>query len=233
MTTSGEKLVWFGSGDLEKYRQELQLRVQDAMTQYAIRYVVGISGDADSSCQIEAEGILENFISQFQGKNYAILTGGTEGGIPQLGVETARRLGVPTIGVFPKQGRKYALLNLLDLAIETSSPDIGEGVFGTETPSFVNMLNGATIIGGNYGTLAEAVTIFKTNAKRARDRSRSVDGAMPPIYFAPIAGTGGAADLAYAIARGIGIDIGSSMPQAPTADGVSAAQFITHRLKEQ
>ena len=233
MMKSAEKLIQFGSSDIEKYRQELCSRVQETMAQYAIRYIVGISGDADLTRQMQTEEIIEDFVSQFQGKNYAVLTGGTEGGVPQLGVETAKRLGIPTIGVFPKQGRKYALSDSLDVAIETSPPDIGDGIFGTETPTFVNMLDGATIIGGSYGTLTEAATILKTNAKRARDRSRNVDGAMRPLYFAPIAGTGGAADLAYAIARDTGVDIGSSMPQAPTTDGVSAAQFIAHRLEEQ
>lgn len=233
MAPLGKNLIRFDSGDLEKYRQDLRLRVRDVMAQHAIRYVVGISGDADSSRQAQTEEILEEFVSQLQGRDYAILTGGTEGGVPQLGIEVARRLDVATIGVFPKQGRKYALLNSLDLAIETSSPDIGEGAFGTETPSFVNMLDGATTIGGSYGTLTEAATILKTNAKRARDRSRNVEGALPPLYFAPIAGTGGAADLAYSIARDTSVDIGSSMPSEPTTNGASAAQFIAHKLEEQ
>lgn len=160
------------------------------------------------------------------------MTGGTEGGVPQLGVETARRLNVPTIGVFPKQGRKYALLDALDIAIETSPPDIGDGIFGTETPTFVNMLDGATIIGGSYGTLTEVSTILKTNAKRARDRSRNVGDALPPLYFAPIAGTGGAADLAYSIVNDTNVDIGPSIPSKPTFDGCGAAKFIMSNLEE-
>lgn len=160
------------------------------------------------------------------------MTGGTKGGVPQLGMEMAKRLDVPTIGVFPKQGRKYALLGALDIAIETSPPDIGDGIFGTEAPTFVNILDGATIIGGSYGTLTEVSTILKTNAKRARDRSRNVEGALPPLYFAPIAGTGGAADLAYSLARDLGGDIGLSMPEEPATDGVAAARFIADNLEK-
>lgn len=227
-----ENLIQFNSSDLEKYRQELRLQVQEMMTRYAIRYAVGISGDANLAHQTQTESILEEFVSQFQGKNYAILTGGTEGGIPQLGIETARRLGVPTIGVFPKQGRKYALLGSLDIAIETSPPDIGDGIFATETPTFVNMLDGATIIGGSYGTLAEVSTILKTNAKRTRDHSRNIEGTLRPLYFAPITGTGGVADLVYAIARDLSGSIESSMPKEPAPDGLSAARFIIDRLEK-
>lgn len=107
-----------------------------------------------------------------------------------MGMEMAKRLDVPTIGVFPKQGRKYALLGALDIAIETSPPDIGDGIFGTEAPTFVNILDGATIIGGSYGTLTEVSTILKTNAKRARDRSRNVEGGATATLFRTDCGNG-------------------------------------------
>ena len=221
----------FGDNDFEKIREDIRARVGEKMSECAIRYIVGISGDADPDRRVEIESILESFTLQFQGGDYAILTGGTEGGVPQLGVEVAKKLEIPTIGVFPKQGRKYALLKSLDIAIETSSPDIGDGIFGSETPTYVSMLDGATIIGGSYGTLTEASTILKTNSKRARDRARGVDGALPPLYFAPISGTGGVADLAYSIRNNLGDDIGSSMPRNPVATGEDAAQFIKDSLE--
>ena len=206
--------------------------MNEALASLAVRYVVGMSGDADPDKQILTQDIIEEFATHFIGGNYAILTGGTEGGVPQMGVETAKRLGIPTIGVFPKQGTKYTLLSQLDLAIETSPPDIGDGTFGTETPAFVNMLDGATVIGGGYGTLTEISTILKTNTKRARDRSRGLPDTQDPIYFAPITSTGGAAASVYNLTHNLGGDMETSlgMPISPATDGHDAAKFIYDRL---
>ena len=215
-----------------EYRQEMRQRINDALASLAVRRVIGMSGDADPDKQALTQDIIEEFATHFIGGDYAILTGGTEGGVPQMGVETAKRLGIPTIGVFPKQGAKYALLSQLDLAIETSPPDIGDSTFGTETPAFVNMLDGATVIGGSYGTLTEVSTIMKTNVKRARDRSRELPDAQEPIYFAPIASTGGAASSAYELAHSLGGNIEDSlgMPISPAIDSRVAAKFIYDQL---
>ena len=232
MLSGHENLVKCSSSLLESYRQETRRRISEALANLAVRYIIGISGDADQDKKILAQDAIEEFAAHFSDGGYAILTGGTEGGVPQISVETARRLGIPTIGVFPRQGMKYALLNQLDLAIETSPPDIGDGTFGTETPSFVNMLDGATVIGGSYGTLTEAATILKTNMKRARDRSRGVPGAQNPIYFAPISSTGGVANSVYEIARSLGGDTETAlgMPSSPVAEGQAAARFIRQKI---
>ncbi len=234
MSSGHENLMKYTSPLLENYRQEVQQRINEALASLAVRYVIGMSGDADQDKKILTQGVIEEFTNHFTGGDYAILTGGTEGGVPQMSVETAKRLGIPTIGVFPRQGMKYALLNQLDLAIETSPPDIGDGTFGTETPTFVNMLDGATVIGGGYGTLTEVSTILKTNVKRARDRSRELPDAQDPIYFAPITSTGGAAASVYGLAYNLGGDIESTlgMPMSPATDSHTAAQFIHDKLSD-
>ena len=122
--------------------------------------------------------------------------------------------------------------NLLDLAIEISPPDIGEGIFGTETPSFVNMLDGAMIIGGEYGTLTEAATILKVNTKRVRDRSRG-QSVKHPIYLAPIAGSGGAADIIYSTIRVMDCDTGDCIPNNPIYSGSEAADFIICNMSSE
>ncbi|MGE5299043.1 MAG: hypothetical protein ACM3KF_03315 [Acidobacteriota bacterium] len=221
----------FQGGDYGKYRDELQDKVHDVLTRNAIKYIIGISGDADVTQQLRTEGLVEAFIETIKQHPCAVLTGGTKGGVPQIGVEIAKRHGIPRIGVFPQQGHKYALWNELDIAIETTPPDMGEGTFGTETPTFVNLLDAATIIGGSYGTLTEVTTILKTNVKRLADAKRYPESVVrPPIYIAPISGTGGAADHAHEIARVFGRGADTTLPQQPIASGAEAAAFILEKL---
>lgn len=222
----------FNSNAAELRRIETMAAIRNCMARCAIEYVIGISGSADGKNSLRAPDIVESFMSKLQYNNCAILTGGTEGGLPQLGIEVAKKYDIPTIGVFPKQGAKYALKNLLDLAIEISPPDIGEGIFGTETPSFVNMLDGAMIIGGEYGTLTEAATILKVNTKRVRNRLRG-QSVKHPIYLVPIAGSGGAADIVYDTMRAIDCDTGYCIPNYPIDNGSDAADFIICNLNSE
>ncbi len=224
----------FNSDDYEKYRAELVQKVRETLAHNAIRFVLGITGDGGDDHLREAEAAVDGFVEGVRGQGYAILTGGTEGGIPQLGVEVAQKYGVPTIGVFPRQGNKYALFDDLDLAVETTQPDIGDGSFGTETPSFVNLLDGAAVIGGSYGTLVEASTILKVNTKRISDKEKGKD-TPEPIFLAPIIGTGGAADHIYEVARVFARGAEQCLPEVdePVMTGADAARFLRRKLETQ
>ena len=223
--------IRFNSSEYEKHREEVEQSVKEVLARNAIKFVVGISGGAEEKYFERTEALIDEFVGTLQGGNYAILTGGTEGGVPQIGIEAAKRHHVPSIGVFPKQGLKYALLDDLDLAIETTLPDIGEGVFGTETPTFVNMLDGATVIGGSYGTLIEVSTILKANVKRIEKLKKQTEDAQDPIYLAPILGTGGVADQTHEIAQALGCDVTLSMPERPVVRASSAAQYLRQKLE--
>ena len=225
--------IRFNSSEYEKHRIELMQRVKDTLAQNAINCVLGITGDGDDALMGKAETVIGEFMDEIKGKGYAILTGGTEGGIPQLGVELAKENNIPRIGVFPKQGRKYALMDDLDLAIEATLPDIGDGNFGTETPSFVNLLDGATVIGGSYGTLVEATTMLKVNTKRIKDKEQSKDDIRDPIFLAPILGTGGAADHLYEVAKVFQRGAEQCLPAENESllTGVDAAKFLRRKLE--
>lgn len=119
----------FNSNAAELRRIETMAAIRNCMARCAIEYVIGISGSADGKNSLRAPDIVESFMSKLQYNNCAILTGGTEGGLPQLGIEVAKKYDIPTIGVFPKQGAKYALKNLLDLAIENFAPRYRRGYF--------------------------------------------------------------------------------------------------------
>jgi len=206
------------------------LKTREFLADNDISYVIGMSGDAEGDKET-AERIVEEFIRTLADKPVAILSGGTEGGIPELATRTAKRLSVPTIGVYPNQGQKYSLSDHLDLAIQTMPPDVGEGVFGTETPTFVNMLDAATIIGGSYGTLIEITTMLKTNIKRSKEIDSDPKSEARPIYVAPISGTGGAADIVYDLAHVFGRGAERSLPDIPTSTGQEAAAYLMDRLQ--
>jgi predicted Rossmann-fold nucleotide-binding protein len=225
----------FNSDEYEKYRDELEQEVRQTLAQNSIKFVLGIVGDGGDDQLGEVESAVNEFVKEIKGQGYAILTGGTEGGIPQLGVEITKKHDIPRIGVFPKQGRKYALLKDLDLAIEATQPDIGDGNFGTETPSFVNLLDGATIIGGSYGTLVEATTILKVNTKRIADKEKGKENTPGSIFLAPIQGTGGAADHIYEIAKVFKRGAEQCLPDVdePITTGLDAARFLRRKLETQ
>ena len=79
--------IHFHGSDYEKYREELTCRVKGYLAQHAIECIIGISGDADDTKKDRTETMIEEFIGSLKGQGYAILTGGTEGGVPQIGME--------------------------------------------------------------------------------------------------------------------------------------------------
>jgi len=210
--------------DLEKYRNEVWEKIKEFLGSQGIKYVIGISGDADPSSKVDIRSTIEEFVSGISDLPCAIQTGGTKYGVPELGLDIANDFHLPTIGVFPEQGRKYALYDRLDFAVETYAPTIGDPTFGTETPSFAQLLDGATVVGGSFGTLTEVSTILKTSGIRMKAE-------RPPIYLAPIAGTGGVADAAYGFAsmdtKGV---VSASMPDVLLDNGTEAAAFLRDRL---
>lgn len=61
-------------------------------------------------------------MKKLQDYRIAILTGGTEGGVPEDALRIAKDYGILTIGVYPSRGAKRALgENLIDCAIEVQS----------------------------------------------------------------------------------------------------------------
>lgn len=205
------------------YRNRVSNALSSFLTENNLQFVIGLSGGSEHLTQREAIGLISDFVDTIQDSRCAILTGGTQGGIPEWGVKIARASSVPTIGVFPSKGRKYALYPELDLAIETHDPTIGEGTFGTETPSFVQLLDGATVIGGSFGTLTEVATILKVNNGRVKKGQN-------PIYLCPISGTGGVADVLSTLP-----DIGAvrgCLPEQEIRTGKNAALFLRSKLQQ-
>lgn len=235
--------------ELEGLRRETEDRVRDFLTNNSLYYILALIGDSDSEGEVVVRnrGILEEFFDHLSDRHlYAVQTGGTEGGLPQYGLELAKEFDLPTIGVYPAASSKYALHEPhhtpADLVVETPDIIYGKTTFGSETPVFVNLLDAAVVLGGGYGTRTEASTILKVNKGRVRDArtiakkqasGEDVDpakiaGLRPPVYLCPIEGTGKTADeLATSAPLE---DVGDSMPDPAVRTGEEAAQFISSRL---
>jgi hypothetical protein len=105
------------------------------MQSHGIHKVIGFSGGADDRLQGVPENddlqlkyvafqkafhdrLISDALRLLRGYRVAVLTGGTEGCIPELATRKAKEYGFKTIGVFPQKGKKYALdSSLLDLSI--------------------------------------------------------------------------------------------------------------------
>lgn len=220
---------------IDAARAETVVKVGDFLAQNGLRYVIALIGDSATSGPTADRNtaILTDFFDHLDHRQrYAIQTGGTQGGIPEIGINLARTYGLATVGVYPAAARKYALKQPADLVIETPNLLYGRTSFGSETPTFVNVLDGAVILGGSYGTRAEISTILRVNKSRQDTlRHHPEDTTLPrPIYLCPVAGTGRSAD--ELVAMPLYEDIGDCLPTPRNliTSGLAAAAFINDRL---
>jgi predicted Rossmann-fold nucleotide-binding protein len=210
--------------ELDLLRTDTEARLNDFREANLIQHIIAIIGDSESegSKAVRNKVLIDDFMSSLSDPgSYAIQTGGTEGGVPEIATMLAREHGIPTVGIYPAKGRKYALSGKLDFALEVPRPLIGEGNFGSETPTFVNLAAGAIVLGGEFGTQIEVATILKTNKSKFKKD-------QPPIYLCPVAGTGGVAEATYD-AHKIA-DVYDALPELPVTDGEGAAKFINDKL---
>lgn len=220
---------------VEAARQATADKIQSFLQANGIRYVIALIGDSATegpTAERNRTIIADFFDGLMAPEQYAIQTGGTQGGVPEIGTLLAKERSLPTIGVYPGAVRKYALEDSADLVIET--PDIlyGRTSFGSETPTFVNLLDGAVVLGGSYGTRVEVSTILRTNKSRQDALRRSPgDATLPrPIYLAPINGTGRVAE--ELVGMPLYEDVGDCFPtpRGHITSGLGAAAFINQKL---
>lgn len=213
---------------IENHRKLVENATRDLLIKNNLKAILAVSGGADDLPEEQMEHLantVKDLIVHAKDLPIAILTGGTNSGVPEVGITVARSLSIPTIGVFPPGGRQYALLEDLDLAIETFPPSIGKAGFGTETPSFVNLAHGIAIVNGSFGTMTEVVTAFKVN------KSRYTKG-QEPIYVCPIQGTGGVADIISGAIQTMDDyeKVKGCLPEYKVTNGIEAANFFRAKL---
>jgi predicted Rossmann-fold nucleotide-binding protein len=207
---------------INAHRKQVYQEVADFKDRYGVEAIIGICGGSENIGENKARVLLSGLAGVLSDRNVAILTGGTNDGIPKWGIQAAREFGIPTIGVYPLDGKKYALQEGIDLTIEPLPPSYGDASFGSETATLVGLANGLTVIGGEFGTLVEVATAFK-------DNKRLIQKGKVPTYVCPITGTGGIAD---SIGRFPSIEkVAESLPANAIYTGESAGLFLIEKLQ--
>jgi predicted Rossmann-fold nucleotide-binding protein len=213
--------------------------VASFMQSHGIHKVIGFSGGADDKMQGIPEDddlqlkyidylkalhdrLISDALKPLRGCRVAILTGGTEGGIPELATRKAKEYGFKTIGVFPRKGKKYALdSSLLDLSI-CVDPMIGEARWGDEGAIWTSLIDGMIVIGGGAGTLTECAHIQKINESLIKNRET-------PKYIVAIYRTGGIAEqLPHLWAKPNVRNV--CMPMNRIYTGQEASQYLIEKL---
>lgn len=169
------------------------------------------------------ERLLQDTLRPLRGYRIAILTGGTQWGIPKMAVQVARQFNFKTIGVLPEAGERHALPDeLLDLKIVVE-PMLGEAAWGDEGPVWTSLIDGLIVIGGAAGTLTELAHIMKLNEARCKRGLR-------PKYMVPLHGTGGVADQVHQLWAKPAIR-DRSMPNDRVYSGNQAAHLLIDALE--
>ncbi len=201
-----EKVIGFGGG------AELQ---QDGLLNQAMQ---PFQSTID---QVMAEEI-EKTLIRLADYRVAILTGGTNGGIPALAARTAKKHGFATIGVTPYTGVKHSLNNdILDYRIVVE-PVCEPSCWGDETPTFCKLIDALVVYGGSAGTGVEVMHLLKINEARLK-------AGLPMKFIVPIHGSGGTADLVPYMPTKLAVKA-ACLPRKPITNGLAAAEFLENHL---
>lgn len=164
----------------------------------------------------------------------AILTGGTQYGVPATASTIAKELGFTTIGIFPETGRDKALgPDILDLRVcvdirnefACSSPE--ESVkfrsdWGDESAIFCKTLDSAVVFGGRAGTLVEVAHLLKMNERRKKYMHS-------PKFIIPIMASGGMGDIAPVLPADPDVRAWC-LPSEVVRSGHKAAEILEEKL---
>lgn len=155
---------------MENQRTLYQDKVAEFREKFGIRHFLGIIGGANNETSTTEYQITINGLTILEQKfgKLGIVCGGTKGGIPEFAYNLARQTNRHVVGVYPEEGKKYALSNL-DLAIVIPPPIYGNIVWGSETPILASLVDTVFVHGGSWGTLIEVATIAKNQKYRLRE----------------------------------------------------------------
>jgi len=188
-----------------------------------IKKIIAFSGGADDNLESKVLGVVEQSMDVLSKYPVAILTGGTKWGLPKYASRIAKNKSIPTIGVYPNRGKKYALAEELDFTVEVD-PRYGSSEWGDESEIFAKLVNGIEVIGGGFGTLIEFAHVMKSNEAK-------IKSGVSPVYIAPVrfAEMSSVADVAYNFCRKPELSI--CLPEKEiVSDGIEAANFLVDKL---
>jgi ribosomal protein S18 acetylase RimI-like enzyme len=220
-------------------KYDYELNINKFKRRHNIKAIIGISGGAnpvipglhpEDQLQLDLQdvnkriytGLISDFLNLLKGYNVAILTGGTQGGIPELATKIAKSFGFKTIGVYPEAGGKYALgEELLDLRI-CVEPLYGASQWGDEAAVWTGMIDGVMVLGGAFGTLIECAHLLKINEARVKK-------SLVPKFIVPIAGLDGTSSSVNHLIRNPELQM-KIMPHNNIGSGREAAKFLLDKL---
>ena len=195
----------------------LDKQVKEFVKARGIQKIVGFSGGIND-LGIEISKIIFEAIEVFAKYPVAVLSGGTGFSVPLYAVNFAKRFSIPTIGIMPVKGEKYAIPSLdLKLVIE---PRYLESEWGDESEIFAKLADGTIYVGGMYGTLIEYAHVMKINQDRIKKNQE-------PIYVALIQNTGSILEPIHALSDKV---MSQCFPEKPVYTGKDAAEFIIKKL---
>lgn len=161
---------------LERNREEFLYKFNEFKLKNNFEKSLGIIGSSNINNWEQASELLANSMKDTTEKIgiYAVVSGGTKGGTPELALKISRRINLPTIGVFPEDGEKYALKNFLDMCIVVPRPLYGDVIWGSETPVLAGIPDTVVVNEGEWGTLVEIGTIMKRNKSLIQQKRNTV-----------------------------------------------------------
>jgi predicted Rossmann-fold nucleotide-binding protein len=216
---------------VERARAVTEERIATFMQECSLDYIVAFIGDSSTDGPLAERNttLIDDFYRNLpKREHFAVQTGSTQGGIPELATTLAHSYGIPTIGVLPEATMPYLLDQPADLIISTPDLLFGRTSFGSETPTFINTIDGLIVIGGGYGTRVEVSTMLRVNKSRADARRRNNSLTPAPIYACPISGTGRTADELATMT--LYEDAGDCLPARAITTGAEAASYIATKL---
>jgi hypothetical protein len=189
-----------------------------------IQFILGFSGDTDTKIpkvpdddplqkeykRIQKERIsriIQDCLLKFQHikSKVAILTGGTQGGVPECTTKIAKKIGFKTIGIYPSVGQEYFLgKDYIDFSFcvepvyqDTTTKDrfFTNSCWGDESSLFAKLLDSVIVIGGSSGTLIEVAYILKLNKEILKGKTYY----SHLKYIVPISGFGGVSEGIHTI----------------------------------
>jgi predicted Rossmann-fold nucleotide-binding protein len=190
----------------------------------------------ESAAKLFEESVIKETLERLlpYSDKLAILTGGTEYGVPSTASRLAKSLGFRTIGIFPETGREKALgSEVLDLRVcvdirsdfecstlEESSKFRSD--WGDESAYFCKTLDSAVVFGGRAGTLVEVAHLLKLNERRKKYK-------QPPKFIVPIMASGGMGDIAPVLPADPDVRAWC-LPSEVVRSGHKAAELLEEKL---
>jgi predicted Rossmann-fold nucleotide-binding protein len=191
---------------------------EDIKENLGVTRIIAFSGGTDAD-DGKVQSMISESVMRLAQYKVAILSGGTDWGVPRYAMQAAQRYKLPTIGVIPERGEKHTVGGIDKLIVVPSR--IGQSEWGDESEYFVKLADGIEMIAGGNGTAIEFFRTMKINEGRLRKGGQ-------PIYVAPIKGVGGFSEGIYGM--NLAGYVKDSMPETQPTGAAEAVDFLVQKL---